>query len=156
MPQPADQPRQLFTKESGRNQFHGLLFSLRSGDLLLIPIHEIVSAATLALGGGGCVEIHTRRQLIRLGMSSMDACREFVMLLFKGEVSHVHEGTAPLRAERSGFDKDQRPPPPVTLAIEIIDLDAAGEDGATGSPPPPADPPAQIRRPGSGLGFPTL
>jgi hypothetical protein len=148
MPESPDQPRELFQKESHRNTFNGLLFTRRSGDLLLVPVHEIASVATSALpDGGGCVEIHTRRHLIRLGLSEAEASRKFVSLFIRGEVNHVREGTAPIQAHQSTLERDPKPPEPVTLAIEIVALDAKGSEGSD-----PLSRPAPAQR--ESLGFP--
>jgi hypothetical protein len=139
------QPKVLFDKPHGRGEFRGLLISRKRGDLFLLPIGEITWVSTAAINGGGCVEIHTRQKIIRLALDQMDACREFVKLLFNGDVSRINEGTAPLQSQhfQSAQSKNESPES-ATLVIDIIEPD---EDDQPPSPAPQSPQP-------QGLGFP--
>jgi len=106
--------QEITARDSGRNLFEGILFSLQSEEQLLIPIHEIVRISTRKEKSGlGHVEVRTRDQIIRLELSDWTACRGLFDQLRRNEINHIREGTSMTFKESE----------PVSLRVVVTDLD---------------------------------
>lgn len=147
--------KSLLSSGYGRSS-SAILIHCRNGAMHFLPLQEIVWASATPADGSSIVEIETRSRVVRLAFGRDDAAGLFTTRLFKGEVSHVHEGTAPL-LEASGYSESERgkADKPLTLVVQILDREERNDGDNQGgapplfgdsSPPPPARP---------GLGFPS-
>jgi len=114
--------KEITARDSGRNLFEGILFSLQSDEQLLIPIHEIARISTRKEKSGlGHVELRTRDQIIRIELTDWAACRKLFEQLRRNEINHVREGSSMTFSESVGCDRLQAEL--VSLRIVVTDLD---------------------------------